>query len=479
MTMPSKQAPATGNAASKRARPSPNGRRRATAPAMPDADSGPGTHPPLVISILAGLESTYRNKPASRHSAQVLRAIYESPGITRKTLVSSCRLRPGTVTEIVAKLVDNGLVHEARPAAPTERGRPETALHINRRKWLAIAIYCVSTEMHAVLINSLEEVICRASAEIPSLADNSDFEQCIARLVETLESDNPYRDESTILGISISVPGIVDSAHGTWVFSARWPKMRNLALAHLQDRFGIGVSIRRQLDVRLNYEMVRKPELRSGNTLLFYWGYGIGGAFASEGQIVGSHTGVFCQIGHIAINQDSVKPCLCGRLGCLETEAAYWALQPEIARLYSDIVDNNEFQAAGFLREHAIFDQEFFRKAQKSVAYALSYLQAILVPDHVLLNGMFLENALVQDSLVKRMRQLSPPFVAEAAKIEFIGITDSWDPGAIAFFDFQKAFEAYIGRSDSGSAFAHPGTGPSERNSPRPSRSTPATRRAA
>jgi transcriptional regulator of PTS gene len=303
--------------------------------------------------------------------------------------------------------------------------------------------------MQAVLIDSFEDVICSASVEIPSLADNSDFEQCIARLVESLLAANPCSAESAILGVSLSVPGIVDSAHQTWVFSARWPKMRNLALAQLEETLGIEVSIRRQLDVKLNYEMVLKPELRSGNTLLFYWGYGIGGAFASQGEIVSSQTGVFCQIGHIAINPDSVKPCLCGRLGCLETEAAYWALQPEIARLYSDIVDNNEFQAASFLKEHAIFDQEFFKKAQKSVAYALSYLQAILVPDHVLLSGMFLENTTVQDSLVKRMRQLSPPFVADAAKIEFIGITDSWNSGAIAFFDFKQAFEAYIGHPSS------------------------------
>ena len=415
----------------------------------PAGDPGPRGHVPLVVSILADLETAYRNKPSSQYTARILKAIYESPGITRKGLVSSCRMRPGTVTGIVAKLVDDNLVCELRPAAPSERGRPEIALHINKRKWLAIAVFCVSTEMQAVLIDSFEDVICSASVEIPSLADNSDFEQCIARLVDSLLSDNSRPDESTILGISLSVPGIVDSAHQTWVFSARWPKMRNLALAQLEETLGIEVSIRRQLDVKLNYEMVLKPELRSGNTLLFYWGYGIGGAFASQGEIVSSQTGVFCQIGHIAINPESVKPCLCGRLGCLETEAAYWALQPEIARLYSDIVDNNEFQAASFLKEHAIFDQEFFKKAQKSVAYALSYLQAILVPDHVLLSGMFLENTTVQDSLVKRMRQLSPPFVADAAKIEFIGITDSWNPGAIAFFDFKQAFEAYIGHPSS------------------------------
>jgi predicted NBD/HSP70 family sugar kinase len=404
---------------------------------------------PLVISTLEDLETAYRNKPSSQYTARIIKAIYASPGITRKSLVSTCKMRPGTVTQIVARLINDKLVQEVRPENSLERGRPEIALHINKQRWLAIAVFCVSTEMHAVLINSFEEVIQSASVEIPVNSDNPDFEQTIARLVGTLVSDNPYRNESRILGISFSVPGIVDSRHKIWVFSARWSKMRNLALADLQDKLGIEVSIRRQLDVRLNYELIKNPALRTGNTLLFYWGYGIGGAFASQGEIVSSQTGVFCQIGHIAINPDSVKPCLCGQLGCLESEAAYWALQPEIARLYSDIVDNNEFQAAGFLKEHTIFDQEFFKKAQKSVAYALSYLQAILVPDHVLLNGMFLENPTVQDSLVKRMRQLSPPFVADTARFEFIKTSHSWNAGAIAFFDFKRAFEAYIGESNS------------------------------
>ena len=404
---------------------------------------------PLIVSTLESLEAAYRNKPGKLHTARILRAIYASPGITRKSLVATCKMRPGTVTEIVSRLVGDNLVHEVRPAIPLERGRPEIALHIDKRRWLVVVIFCVSTEMQAVLVNSFEEVICSASAEIPALSDNADFEQCIVRLVTTLVAGNPYPKESRILGVSLSVPGIVDSVHKTWVFAARWPKMRNLVLADVQERLGIEVSIRRQLDVRLNYEMVRKPALKSGNTLLFYWGYGIGGAFASHGEIIGSQTGVFCQIGHIAINPDSVKPCLCGRLGCLESEAAYWALQPDIARLYSDIVDNNEYQAASFLRDHAILDQEFFKKAQKSVAYALSYLQAILVPDRVLLSGMFLENPTVQDSLVKRMRQLSPPFVADMAKIEFIEVSNAWNAGAIAFFHFRRALEDYIGESSS------------------------------
>jgi transcriptional regulator of PTS gene len=412
-------------------------------------NSGDDEQPPLIVSTLESLEDAYRNKPGKQHTARILKAIYASPGITRKGLVSTCKMRPGTVTEIVARLVSDNLVREIRPEVLLERGRPEIALHINKRRWLVVVVFCVSTEMQAVLINSLEEVICSASAELPSLSDNADFEQCIVRLVTTLVAANPHPEESSILGVSLSVPGIVDSVNKTWVFAARWPKMRNLALAEVQEQLGIEVSIRRQLDVRLNYEMVRRPALKSGNTLLFYWGYGIGGAFASHGEIIGSQTGVFCQIGHIAINPDSVRPCLCGRLGCLESEAAYWALQPDIARLYSDIVDNNEFQAAGFLREHAIFDQEFFKKAQKSVAYALSYLQAILVPDRVLLSGMFLENPTVQDSLVKRMRQLSPPFVADMAKIEFIKVSNAWNAGAIAFFDFRRALETYIGESGS------------------------------
>jgi hypothetical protein len=47
------------------------------------------------------------------------------------------------------------------------------------------------------------------------------------------------------------------------------------------------------------------------------------------------------------------------------------------------------------------------------------------------------------------MRQLSPPFVADMAKIEFIEVSNAWNAGAIAFFHFRRALEDYIGESSS------------------------------
>jgi len=402
----------------------------------------------LLISALGDIELLYRDSPRKYNVTRIIKAIYASPGITRKGLVTLFRIRPGTVTEIVAELITDKLVFEVRQEHTPDRGRPEITLHINKFKWLNIVICCISREMQGFLVNLQDEIICQAKVDVPFLADNSDFEEHIAQLVRILESENSCPVDSTILGISFSVPGIVDSIHKAWVFSSRWPNMRNLVLGDLQQKTGFKISIRRQLDVQLNYHMLSRPELRLGNTLLFHWGYGIGGAFASNGEIIGSQTGIFCQIGHIAINPDSTKPCICGKLGCLESEAAYWALQPEIARVYGDIVDINENQAADFLKQHSIYDQLFFKKAQKHIAHALSYLQAILVPDHVLLYGLFLEDSPVQELLVKKIKQLSPPFVAESMKAEFIKISNSWNTSAIAFFDFKNAFETYIGASN-------------------------------
>jgi transcriptional regulator of PTS gene len=247
---------------------------------------------------------------------------------------------------------------------------------------------------------------------------------------------------STVLAVALSIPGLVNSATKDWIFSARWPKLRHLSLGKMQQSFQVNFVIKRQLDVQLEYAMLRDPRLRRGNILLFHWGYGIGGAFARNGSVITSQSGVFCQIGHVSVYPDSTKPCICGRVGCLEADAALWALAPEMERAHGP-APQNELELVEFLSSQPVPATSYFRHARKSVAHALSHLLAVLVPDRVLMYGPFLKNEEVFDSLIEEVRNLSPPFVAENTVFEAVKAM-SWDAPGSTVAIFLNAYQSRL-----------------------------------
>jgi transcriptional regulator of PTS gene len=401
-----------------------------------------GTDPvSLPIRLLLEAPEGWTRSPRDRHKVRVFHSIGENPGVTRKELISRLAIRPGTISQLVQELVTGRLVTETQPTGPGERGRPEIPLYPNWMRWVAVSVFCVSMELHAVLINGAGQILSRSSRRVPSSAENPEIEALLTGLIQEVLGAVP--DQSEVLGASLSFPGIVDSVERQWIFSARWPRLRHLSLHRMRGILGVEVVIRRQLDVLLEYAMMRDPRLRIGNTLLFHWGFGIGGAFASNGSVIRSSTGVFCQIGHVSFHPRSIRPCICGRIGCLETDAALWALAPEIERSYGAIPEN-EVDFVEFFASRPVASMECFRHALTSVAHALSHLQAILVPDRVLMYGPFLQNIEVFHSLTDEMRRLSPPFVAEKTVIEAMNPALSWHASGGTVSLFRDAYHAHL-----------------------------------
>jgi transcriptional regulator of PTS gene len=387
---------------------------------------------PLLVELLKDFDSEKLHSPYDQHRIRIFHAICTNPGITRKDLIRQLEIRPGTVSTITQKMIADFLVLEAPMSSQGARGRPEIPLYPNWLRWVAVSVFCVSMELHAVLINGADEILAESTIEIPNTADNLEIESSMTELVSSILST--VDRDSEVLAVALSIPGLVNSATNEWIFSARWPKLRHLSLVKMQQNLQVDLVVKRQLDVQLEYAMLRDRRLRRGNVLLFHWGYGIGGSFARNGSVVTSHSGVFCQIGHVSVYPDSTKPCICGRIGCLEADAALWALAPEMARVHGP-APPNELELVEFLSTHSVSTTAYFRHARKSVAHALSHLLAVLVPDRALMYGPFLQNREVFSSLTEEVRNLSPPFVAESTVFEAVTAM-SWDaPGStVAIF---------------------------------------------
>src|SRR5690606_5883085 len=148
----------------------------------------------------------------------------------------------------------------------------------------------------------------------------------IADLVKDIKDIKDSNRVSQLVGVVVSLPGIVNEASGEWLFSSRYPTATPLSIGVLADELGIEVEVRRALGAELQARILRRPPSVSGPTVLLRWGYGVSMAAADANAVQRSNQGAFGEIGHWRTFLASTEKCQCGEIGCLETQAALWSL---------------------------------------------------------------------------------------------------------------------------------------------------------
>ncbi len=137
---------------------------------------------------------------------------------------------------------------------------------------------------------------------------------------------------------------------------------------------------------------------------LLHWGFGIGAAVAHRGTLLGSSLGRFGEIGHVRAPGAAGRRCACGARGCLETEAALWALLPRLRRRLGSLPDDEQALAAA-LAAPRVADLPEVRAAVRAVLDGLTTIHRLFYPDEVFLAGPLVENPAV-------FRHLSDGFAA-------------------------------------------------------------------
>ncbi len=325
--------------------------------------------------------------------------------VTRKRLVESHGIRPGTVSALVLELIDLGLTIEERPRPPYTQGRPEILLRPVFERIGVIVVHVISREVRAVLVDLAGRALCEHRIVVePTQADNTGLLTLFSELIRTLQQQAPAATE--IVGVAFSLPGIVDSETQRWVHAtSRWPKMTNMKLAGLARDLGIPVTINKGLNSELRARLARRANERQGGTLVVHWGYGIGAAFALNGQIIGS--GSFGEIGHWTVATGPTTRCLCGQAGCLETKAALWALLPRIREVFPD-APAEEWSFETFLRDHDITNVPALAQATSEMALALRNLVVTLFPHRLVLTGPFAQNETLFHQFIEEFRANMP-----------------------------------------------------------------------
>jgi glucokinase len=190
-----------------------------------------------------------------------------------------------------------------------------------------------------------------------------------------------------VMGVSVVVPGIVDSSEGVARHSVNlgwreWP-LRDL----LQERLAHRVCVGHDVTAAGEAEMRTGEGLENGVVIVI--GTGIASVLVSNHEIMRGAHGTAGELGHVVVRDPGVR-CRCGSSGCLEAYASAGALATryrDIAGGAVDVVD--VVDAEWVIREaaHNHYAHEAWTQAIDCLAKALAMVISVQDPGKIIIAG--------------------------------------------------------------------------------------------
>ena len=260
------------------------------------------------------LQGTNLTAVGDYNRSVVLDTIRKAGQISRVEVSHLTGLTSQTVTNMVRKLIDSGLVQE-EGTVTVGRGKPRTAIRLNPDGRYAVGIHLEPAKTTVILINLAGHIIDR---DLPDLPDDS--AQAIAALASTVSlllgrNGIPGKRMG---GIGIAIPGPVDARRGTVLDPPNLSGWRNVRLAHdLELSTGLPVFMEKDVTAACHGQTWAGRGEETGQDFLFmYMGLGIAFGTVRHGHVYQGRTGNVGEMGHIVVDT-SGPACWCGQRGCV------------------------------------------------------------------------------------------------------------------------------------------------------------------
>lgn len=263
--------------------------------------------------------------PGSR--ALVVDLIRSAGAISRVELTEATGLTQPSISNIVRKLLNDGVVRETGGTVATG-GKPRTLLTINARAAFGIGIQLGPDNAVCVAVDTTGGVFGRQRFD----GAGSDEPDAV---VERLARD--YRgfltglgiDESGVAGVAIVAPGPINVPQGLVVGP---PSMQAWLDFPLRDRFArlvrTPVLVDNDAAAAALGEFWSRQVSRDSTYACIYMGTGIGAGIVIDGSLYRGASSNASEVGHISIDPRGMD-CFCGNRGCVER----YASPPEVVAI--------------------------------------------------------------------------------------------------------------------------------------------------
>ena len=266
----------------------------------------------------------------------VLQTLYDEPQLSRAGLARQTGLTKVTISDLVAELIEAGLVEETGMAPGVRPGKPAATLAVREDSCDIVALDLSASDQLRAGVYSLKGVSRAQTTVNLDGRTGADAVQTVLDLTARCVS----LATKPILGIGVGSPGTVDLS-GT-ILAAPNLGWQNLPLQDMiAERFSLPTIVQNDANAAVIAEKVFSD---AGSTLLrVQISRGVGAGVLLSGSLVLGSSAAAGEIGHVVIEHDG-RPCSCGKRGCLET----WISVPALSgRLSAQAVREDVVEEAG------------------------------------------------------------------------------------------------------------------------------------
>ena len=245
----------------------------------------------------------------------VLNYVREREPISRAAIARETALQRSTISEIVEVLTGEGLVEEIGEGKSTGGRRP-TLLRL--RIVGAIAIGVNITPTYTTIASS---DLAGAVVQQAAFPTDPDPKRTVNRITEIVRK---FSDRSSIEGVGVSIPGLVNPESGNVIFVPYF-KWRDLPIGEMISRSTrLPVTIDNDANaVALAELWFGRPEVRDARDfILVLVADGVGTGIIFDGQVYRGVRGAAGEFGHMIVGSNAPVLCSCGNDDCWEAFAS-------------------------------------------------------------------------------------------------------------------------------------------------------------
>ncbi|KRB78523.1 ROK family transcriptional regulator [Nocardioides sp. Root190] len=324
-----------------------------------------------------------RVPPVVRESAtagDLLALLRSGRAATRSDLRAVTGLSRTAVVARVNALAESGLVLLGAELASTG-GRPAGSLVVNHLAGIVLTA-AIGRSRSQVAIYDLGGTELSASAVDHEIgAGPDDVMPGVAEHLRTLLTP----DLPPVLGIGVSLPGVVDPERGVSVDTPVMAGWDGVPLAPYLD--GIAAAplfLANDADAMARSEFLgHASSVR--DVLVVKASTGIGLGVIADGRIISGSRGGAGDLGHTKVPEAVGRPCRCGDVGCLETLAAGWALVARLREEGRTVEHIRDLVAQALVGDAEA--KQLLRESGRQVGELLAVAINLLNPQAVVLGG--------------------------------------------------------------------------------------------
>lgn len=245
--------------------------------------------------------------------AKIADYIINHHAVSKTELSKALNLSMPTVLSNTNDLIDSKMIIESGEFESTG-GRKAKRLSINPSYRYALGLTVTANHLGMTLINFKYEI---EKTERIRLKFSADASYCLkaAKIVDAFLENTV--DLKKILGIGISIPGIINSEQH-FIIKSHALQLENYSLSFFEQAFS---SFAVHFENDANAAMMAEDLNKYQNALYLSLNHTLGGAFCINGQLFPGQNQKAGEFGHMILVPGGRK-CYCGKAGCADAYCA-------------------------------------------------------------------------------------------------------------------------------------------------------------